>query len=91
MPTGASSLISLYTENTLRPFPLLFVVLIAIFSVVSFCFRRSEGTHKVNKRGPWKSFACQLPFLIALMFASILWAGRWHFWVYYLNDPEFFG
>jgi hypothetical protein len=91
MATAYSSLASTYIGNVLGSFPIIYVILIFGFSLGSFFCRRGGGTHKAKKRGTLKSLACQLPFLLALMFAGMLWAERWGFWVYYLQDPTNFG
>jgi hypothetical protein len=91
MPSGSASIASTYIGNVLGLFPIIYVLFIFGFSLGSFFCRRGGGTHKVKKRGTLKSLACQLPFLLALMFAGMLWAERWGFWVFYLQDHTEFG
>ena len=91
MASSVASLNSMYIGGSLSMFPIIWVILIIISSVGNFLCRGSGGTHEVKKRGTWKTLACQLPFLITLLFAGLLWAQRWDFWVTYLNDHTNFG
>jgi hypothetical protein len=91
MSSAYSSLASTYIGNVLGTFPIIYVLLIFGFSLGSFFARGNGGARKVKNRATLKSLAYQLPFLLALMFAGMLWAERWGFWVYYLHDYTNFG
>jgi hypothetical protein len=90
--SAVASLVSGY--ETQLGFPIMYVSFIVICSVITllqFNERRRGEPNKNKKRGFLVVLGNHLPFLFTLLFAGLLWAERWQFWVEYLYDSKDFG